>query len=59
MILGTKTTNEFPVPDSNFRERDKLFRPMTPIHDVRGSSSFDFPTNHLMSESVEEIVLFG
>ena len=59
LMRGMNTSNEFIVPDINFRESDKLFRPTAPIQDASGSSTFVFPATHLMRESAEEIVLLG
>jgi hypothetical protein len=40
-----KTTKEFPVPAINFRERDKLFRPTTPILASMLTNFFFFVTD--------------
>ena len=59
LVLGIKTMSEFPVPAKSFFESDKLFRPTTPTHDVRGSSSPNFDTIQLTRDSLDEIVLLG
>jgi hypothetical protein len=51
--------SEFPDPANNFLESDILFRPTTPTHDVKGSSSPNFATTQLIRNSDEESVLFG
>ena len=59
LVLGIKTMREFPVPAKSFFESDKLFRPTTPTHDVRGSSSPNLDTIQLTRDSLDEIVLLG